>query len=67
MEPNLYFTSYLIQTTRTEKPISFFSEKFGLFAVDFDDPARPRTPKESAKVLAEIIRTRQIPERFRED
>jgi hypothetical protein len=43
------------------------SEKFGLFAVDFHDPARPRTPKESAKVLAEIIRTREIPERFRHD
>lgn len=44
-----------------------YTEKFGLYAVDFDDPARPRTPKESAKVLAEIMRTRKIPERFRED
>nr|AOY34571.1 beta-glucosidase [Coptotermes formosanus] len=44
-----------------------YTEKFGLYAVDFDDPDRPRTPKESAKLVAEIIRTRQIPERFRED
>jgi hypothetical protein len=34
--------------------------------VDFDDPALPRIPKESAKVLAEIMKTRQIPERFRD-
>jgi hypothetical protein len=46
---------------------SHFSEKFGLYHVNFNDPARPRTPKESAKVLTEIMRTKQIPERFRQD
>nr|BAB91145.1 beta-glucosidase [Neotermes koshunensis] len=43
-----------------------YSEKFGIYAVDFEDPARPRIPKESAKVLAEIMNTRKIPERFRD-
>ncbi|XP_023723771.1 myrosinase 1-like isoform X2 [Cryptotermes secundus] len=44
-----------------------YAEKFGLYHVDFNDPTRPRTPKESAKVIAEIIKTRKIPERFWQD
>jgi hypothetical protein len=32
----------------------FFSEKFGIHEVDFNDPTRPRTPKESAKVLRDL-------------
>jgi len=41
-----------------------FSERFGVHDVNFDDPSRPRTPKESAKVLTEIFNTRKIPDRF---
>ena len=32
------------------------SEKFGLHAVDFADPDRPRTPKESAKYISDLAR-----------
>ncbi|PSN35604.1 Lactase-phlorizin hydrolase [Blattella germanica] len=42
-----------------------YTQKFGLYHVDFEDPNRARTMKESAKVYAEIIKSRQIPERFR--
>ena len=41
-----------------------FSERFGIHDVNFNDPRRPRTPKESAKVLTEIFNTRKIPDRF---
>nr|AGP76182.1 beta-glucosidase 2 [Sphaerotermes sphaerothorax] len=41
-----------------------YTEKFGLHEVDFNDPSRPRIPKESAKVLTEIFNTRKIPDRF---
>nr|AGP76178.1 beta-glucosidase [Anoplotermes schwarzi] len=41
-----------------------YTERFGVCDVDFDDPNRPRIPKESAKVLTEIFNTRKIPERF---
>nr|AGP76180.1 beta-glucosidase [Rhynchotermes bulbinasus] len=41
-----------------------YTERFGVYAVNFDDPGRPRIPKESAKVLTEIFNTRKIPERF---
>ena len=31
-----------------------FREKFGLHSVDFNDPSRPRTPKESAKYMGKL-------------
>ncbi|XP_033626286.1 cytosolic beta-glucosidase-like [Asterias rubens] len=33
-----------------------YREKFGLYEVNFDDPERPRTPRESAKTFAGIIK-----------
>ena len=33
-----------------------FSEKFGLFHVDFQDPDRPRTARESAKFYSRLIK-----------
>nr|BAI50022.1 beta-glucosidase [Nasutitermes takasagoensis] len=41
-----------------------YTERFGIHDVNFNDPSRPRTPKESAKVLTEIFNTRKIPDRF---
>jgi hypothetical protein len=32
------------------------SERFGLHHVNFSDPARPRTPKESARYYASVVR-----------
>ena len=32
-----------------------YTEKFGLHYVDFNDPARPRTPKESTKFITKLI------------
>jgi len=34
---------------------SGYTEKFGLYSVDFNDPDRPRTPKDSAAFYASII------------
>jgi len=39
----------------------FFSEKFGLFHVDFNDPERKRTAKKSAEIYSKIIKSNKIP------
>ena len=39
----------------------FFSEKFGLFHVDFNDPDRKRTVNKSAAVYSQIIKSNKIP------
>jgi len=35
--------------------------KFGLYYVDYNDPDRKRTPKQSAFFMGRITRTRKIP------
>jgi len=40
----------------------FFSEKFGLFHVDFNDPERKRTAKKSSEVYSKIIKSNKIPD-----
>ncbi|KPI93701.1 Myrosinase 1 [Papilio xuthus] len=37
-----------------------YTERFGLYEVDFEDPARSRTPRKSAFVYKQIIKTRVI-------
>lgn len=37
-----------------------YSERFGLYEVDFEDPARTRTPRKSAFVYKQLISTREV-------
>ncbi|CAH2240549.1 jg21023, partial [Pararge aegeria aegeria] len=37
-----------------------YTERFGLYEVDYEDPERKRTPRKSAYVYKEILRTRTI-------
>jgi hypothetical protein len=39
-------------------------EKFGLYYVNYSDPARPRIAKDSSHVMAEIIRTHHLPQQY---
>jgi len=61
--PRSHETSFCRLFTQ-KKSFFFFSERFGVHEVNFNDPSRPRTPKESANVLTEIYNTRKIPDRF---
>ncbi|XP_006820740.1 cytosolic beta-glucosidase-like [Saccoglossus kowalevskii] len=38
-----------------------YLSRFGLHYVDFNDPARPRTPKASAEIFADIVRNNGFP------
>ena len=40
---------------------SGYNERFGLYHVDFEDPDRPRTPRESADVYAKIVKDNGFP------
>nr|XP_021200129.2 myrosinase 1 [Helicoverpa armigera] len=37
-----------------------YTERFGLYEVDFEDPARTRTPRKSAFIYKQIMKTRMI-------
>ena len=39
-----------------------YEERFGLHHVDFSDPNRPRTPKDSAKFYAQVIADNGFPD-----
>ncbi|XP_069681384.1 myrosinase 1-like [Periplaneta americana] len=41
-----------------------YTTKFGLYSVNFSDPRRPRTPKDSAKLMKEIISTHKVPNEY---
>ncbi|KAK3910651.1 Myrosinase 1 [Frankliniella fusca] len=38
-----------------------YTARFGLHAVNFSDPARPRTPKDSVALYRQMTRTRRLP------
>lgn len=43
---------------------SGYTERFGLFHVDYSDSNLKRTPKESAHLYAKIVKTKGIPQRY---
>lgn len=44
----------------------FFRMRFGLYYVDFEDPARKRTIKKSGEYYRELISKHRLPERINE-
>lgn len=52
-----FFSFQLIQN----KLVSDFSQKYGIYSVDFNDPARPREQKLSARTYAKIVADNGFP------
>ncbi|CAH2059137.1 unnamed protein product, partial [Iphiclides podalirius] len=46
---------------------SGYTERFGLYQVDFEDPARSRTPRKSAFVYKQIVKSRVIDHEYEPD
>ncbi|CAH2059139.1 unnamed protein product, partial [Iphiclides podalirius] len=44
-----------------------YTERFGLYQVDFEDPARSRTPRKSAFVYKQIVKSRVIDHEYEPD
>ena len=40
----------------------FFRDRFGLYHVDFENPKRTRTPKDSVHFYKDVVSTKQLPE-----
>lgn len=45
----------------------FFRDRFGLYEVNYDSPERTRTPRKSAYVYKEIVRTRTLDYQYEPD
>lgn len=43
----------------------FFSERFGLYYVNFSDPARPRKRKASVGYFKNILKTKKLPKNLK--
>lgn len=56
-----FITKIQIQLNLSNHSVFEFSQKFGIYSVDFDDPARPRTQKLSGKRYAQIIADNGFP------
>lgn len=58
----------MIHVRNNNKFVFFFSERFGLYYVNFSDPARPRKRKASVGYFKNILKTKKLPksEEFQE-
>lgn len=65
----LLFLSDFVTLLVSEIPLQnkfvfFFSKKFGIYHVDFNDPDRQRTVKKSAEFYKNVINDRCLPESY---
>lgn len=53
-------TDRILLCVGTDMKHCYFRERFGLYEVDYENPERPRSPRKSAFVYKEILRTRTL-------
>lgn len=63
MDARIFVNNFCLLKKSIKVNLHNFRERFGLYHVDFEDPERKRTPKDSSRFIKEVAETRMVPDK----